>query len=104
MRREGMAVGLFFVAAGVLFFLDAVEVLRIRATYLWPLLLIGFGIALILGGRRPAEPRPEPETPPPSEEEPETEDRREARPEGSGTAEDRTRRDDFWSDDREDRD
>ena len=40
-----------------------------RATYLWPLLLIGFGIALIAGGRRvreeppPAEPEPEPGEP-----------------------------------------
>lgn len=58
MRREGIAIGLFFVAAGVLFLLDALEVLTVRATYLWPLLLIGFGIALIAGGRRRPEPAP----------------------------------------------
>jgi len=65
-RREGLAVGLFFVAAGALFLLDALEVVSIRAGYLWPLLLIGFGIALIAGGRR--RPQPPREPPPPSEE------------------------------------
>ena len=59
MRREGLAVGLFFLAAGALFLLDALEVVSIRAGYLWPLLLIGFGIALIAGGRRRPEPAPE---------------------------------------------
>lgn len=55
MRREGLAIGLFFVIAGALVLLDALEVVEVRAAYLWPLLLIGFGIALIVGGRRERE-------------------------------------------------
>jgi hypothetical protein len=77
MRREGVAIGLFFVAAGALFLLDAFEVITVKATYLWPLLLIGFGIALISGARRPArEPTPAPER----EEEAATEEHREEPP------------------------
>ncbi len=83
MRREGLGIGIFFLAAGVLFLLDALETLDLRAEFLLPLLLIGFGIALIAGGREPAPaPEPahehEPETtegvlppPPPPTEEPE---------------------------------
>jgi len=59
MRREGLGIGIFFLAAGVLFLLDALETLDLRAEFLLPLLLIGFGIALIAGGREPA-PAPEP--------------------------------------------
>jgi len=54
MRREGLGVGIFFLAAGVLFLLDALEALDIRAEFLLPLLLVGFGIALIASGREPA--------------------------------------------------
>lgn len=97
MSREGLGVGIFFLAAGVLFLLDAVELIDLRAEFLLPLLLIGFGIALIASGGRPARddryveerrvedrrleerhvdepeeqipPTPPPPTPPPSDEE-----------------------------------
>lgn len=73
MRREGLGVGIFFLAAGVLFLLDALEALDLRPEFLLPLLLIGFGIALIASGREPApaeervreHPPPEEEIPPP---------------------------------------
>lgn len=83
MRRDGLGVGIFFLVAGVLFLLDAVEVLDLRAQFLLPLLLIGFGIALIASGREPAPaeerpaieereeqvpPEPPPPTPPPTDE------------------------------------
>lgn len=84
MRRPGLGVGIFFLAAGVLFLLDALEALDLRAEFLLPLLMIGFGIALIAGGREPAPaeertpehapieeapPPPPPPTDPPAEEE-----------------------------------
>lgn len=105
MRREGLAVGLFFVAAGILFLLDAFELIAVSAAYLWPLLLIGFGIALIAGGRRrepePAGPPTEPGERPAEEREerpaetreeppPETEPRPEVDPEGRTEPETRT--------------
>jgi hypothetical protein len=53
--RTGIGIGLFFVAAGVLFLLEGLDVFTVRAAWLWPLLLIGFGLALLAGGfRRPA--------------------------------------------------
>lgn len=70
MRRGGLGVGIFFLVAGVLFLLDAVEVLDLRPQFLLPLLLIGFGIALIASGREPA----------PAEERPALEDREEQVP------------------------
>lgn len=47
---RGVGFGIFFVAAGVLFFLDALEVVRVRGAYVWPLLLIGLGLAVLFGG------------------------------------------------------
>lgn len=89
--RVGVGIGLFFIAAGTLFLLEGLDVFRVRAAWVWPLLLIGFGLALLAGGiRRPApEPAPAPRTeepPPPhvpAEEEPpaETSDRIEEREE-----------------------
>lgn len=83
MRRAGLGVGIFFLAAGVLFLLDAIEALDLRAEFLLPLLLIGFGIALIAGGREPApaeerapEHAPTEETPPPPPIEPPAEEER----------------------------
>lgn len=95
MRREGLGIGIFFLAAGVLFLMDALGALDLRAEFLLPLLLIGFGIALIASGRdrAPAEelppaedrevpvreeqvpPEPPPPTPPPPPDEVEDRDR-----------------------------
>lgn len=62
--RVGLGIGLFFVAAGVLFLLEGLDVLRVRAAYLWPLLLIGLGVALLLGGIRREEPERAAASPP----------------------------------------
>lgn len=64
--RVGVGIGLFFVAAGVLFLLEGLDVLRVRAALLWPLLLIGLGIALLLGGIRREEPESAAEDSPPA--------------------------------------
>jgi hypothetical protein len=44
--------GLFFVVAGVVFLLESLSVLEIRAAVLWPLLLIALGVALLLAAAR----------------------------------------------------
>lgn len=48
--------GLVFVALGVIFLLDAVGTLDLAARHVWPMLLIGLGMAVLAGGsgeRRP---------------------------------------------------
>lgn len=44
--------GIFFIVAGLLFLLERLGVLEIRAAVLWPLLLIALGLALLLAARR----------------------------------------------------
>lgn len=61
--RTGVGIGLFFAAAGVLFLLEGLDVFTVRAAWLWPLLLIGFGLALLVGGFRRPAPAPPQETP-----------------------------------------
>jgi hypothetical protein len=54
--RASVLAGAFFVLAGVAFLLQALGAWTLRAEYLVPLLLIGFGLAVLLGGsltRRP---------------------------------------------------
>jgi hypothetical protein len=46
--------GIFFIVAGVVFLLDRLGVLELRAAILWPLLLIVLGVALLLASRRRA--------------------------------------------------
>jgi hypothetical protein len=46
--------GIFFIVAGVVFLLDRLGVLELRATVLWPLLLIALGLALLVASRRRA--------------------------------------------------
>lgn len=52
--RSSLVMGLFFIAAGVVFLLDRLDVWELRARYLLPLLLIALGVALLLGGRSSA--------------------------------------------------
>lgn len=62
---SGLGIGVFFVAAGILFLLDALDAIRLRASYLWPLLLIGLGLAIIAGARtRAHRAKPEAEASP----------------------------------------
>jgi hypothetical protein len=44
--------GLFFIVAGVVFLLEALEIIEVRASILWPVLLIALGAALLLAARR----------------------------------------------------
>ena len=49
--RTSLVAGVFFILAGVVFLLDELEVWGLQAAYIWPLLLIGLGVAVIFGGR-----------------------------------------------------
>lgn len=50
-QRRGMAFGLIFVALGILFLLEAMDVFEIAPTTLWPILLISLGIGVLAGVR-----------------------------------------------------
>ncbi|GIU99304.1 MAG: hypothetical protein KatS3mg014_0920 [Actinomycetota bacterium] len=50
--RTGLALGIAFVAAGVLFLLDRLEVISLRASVVLPIFLIALGIAILLGAGR----------------------------------------------------
>lgn len=45
----GIVAGVLFVLVGVVFLLDELDVWTIRLTYVLPLVLIGVGLALLLG-------------------------------------------------------
>lgn len=49
--RGALIAGALFVALGVLFLLDHYAVFDFRAIYVWPILLIGLGVAVMFGGR-----------------------------------------------------
>jgi hypothetical protein len=49
--RINVGAGVFFVLAGLVFLLDGVEVIAVGTAWLWPLLLIALGTALVLAGR-----------------------------------------------------
>lgn len=51
--RSGVVMGVFFLAAGVAFLLDRLDVWNLRVRYLLPVLLIALGIAVLIGGRPP---------------------------------------------------
>lgn len=50
--RGGVWTGAFFIAAGVLFLLDRLEVIELRARYVLPALLIAIGVGVLIGARR----------------------------------------------------
>ena len=45
----GIIAGALFVVAGILFLLDELDVWTIRLSYVLPLVLIGLGLALLIG-------------------------------------------------------
>jgi LiaI-LiaF-like transmembrane region len=49
--RRAVVWGLFFIAAGIAFLLDRLDVWTLRARYVLPMLLIVLGGAILLGGR-----------------------------------------------------
>jgi len=50
-NRRALVWGLFFIAAGIAFLLDRLDVWTLRARYVLPMLLIVLGGAILLGGR-----------------------------------------------------
>jgi LiaI-LiaF-like transmembrane region len=54
----GLAFGVAFVVAGVLFLLDRLDVWDIRATYILPVFLIALGVGILLGGASKTPPAP----------------------------------------------
>ena len=61
MRRNfdsgALAFGIVFIALGVLFLLDAYDVLDLRARHIWSILLIGIGVGVLFGGRGQTSPQ-----------------------------------------------
>ncbi len=60
--RGAIVIGVLFIGAGVLFLLEALDVLTLRPGLLWPLVVIGFGIGIAFGTmpqRRSAEQPPD---------------------------------------------
>jgi hypothetical protein len=49
--RINVGAGVFFVLAGLVFLLDGLEIIAVGTAWLWPLLLIALGTALVLAGR-----------------------------------------------------
>jgi Domain of unknown function (DUF5668) len=50
-NRTAVVWGLFFIAAGIAFLLDRLDIWTLRARYVLPVLLIVLGAAILLGGR-----------------------------------------------------
>jgi len=48
--RGAIISGLVFIAFGVLFLLDRLNVFTLRARFLWPIVLIALGVAVIARG------------------------------------------------------
>jgi len=51
MDRAALAFGIAFIAGGVLFLLDRLDVWELKATYVLPVILIALGLGILLGGR-----------------------------------------------------
>jgi hypothetical protein len=51
MNRSAVALGVFFVLAGVAFLLDQLDVWNLRARYFLPSVVIALGVAILIGGR-----------------------------------------------------
>ena len=49
--RINVGAGMFFILAGLVFLLDGLEVVSVGTVWLWPVLLIVAGVALVLAGR-----------------------------------------------------
>jgi membrane-bound ClpP family serine protease len=49
-NRTALVAGLIFIVLGVVFLLEQLEVFELRAIYVWPVVLIAIGVAVLLGG------------------------------------------------------
>ncbi len=47
-----LVAGIVFIVLGVLFLLDRLGVLTLSAQYVWPIILVALGFAIIFGGER----------------------------------------------------
>jgi hypothetical protein len=59
-NRTSLAAGLVFLVLGVIFLLEALDVFDLRGAYVWPVVLIVIGAAVLVSGLR-ASRRPPPE-------------------------------------------
>lgn len=50
-QRRAIVAGLLFVALGILFLLEALEVFEIAPSTLWPLLMVALGVGVLAGTR-----------------------------------------------------
>jgi hypothetical protein len=55
-NRSALATGVFFVVAGIVFLLEALDVWDLSLRVLGPVLLITLGVAVVLGGRNRQHP------------------------------------------------
>lgn len=67
-NRTALVAGALFVVLGVLFLLDRLDLIRLGASFVLPLLLIGLGAGILLGGRSGAPGADRGEEPPAGEE------------------------------------
>jgi hypothetical protein len=49
-NRTALLAGVIFVVIGVVFLLEQLDVYELRAVYVWPVVLIAVGVAVLLGG------------------------------------------------------
>jgi hypothetical protein len=49
-NRTALVAGILFIALGVAFLLDALDVVSLKGAYVWPVALILIGVAVLWGG------------------------------------------------------
>jgi hypothetical protein len=49
--RGAIVIGVLFIGAGVMFLLEALDVLTLRPGVLWPIVVIGFGLGVAFGSK-----------------------------------------------------
>ncbi len=59
MHAGALAMGIFFVLAGTAFLLEALDVWDLRPRHIWPMVLIGLGVAVLFAGRTGGDDPPE---------------------------------------------
>lgn len=57
-NRTAAVAGLVFVGLGILFLLEALDLFDLRARYLWPVVLIAIGGAILASGIKSSRRRP----------------------------------------------
>jgi uncharacterized membrane protein HdeD (DUF308 family) len=53
LNRTSLVAGLLFIVLGVLFLLDQLDVLQLRASYVVPVVLIVVGVVVLIGALSP---------------------------------------------------